>query len=197
MFFSSLRKNNSFARKAVALLVLCGVLLATAPVPIGWKPKGPAGSEPFPCQDCHCGCLTAEQCWTSCCCYTPEERLAWATENGIEPPSYAVLVSKTERLVANSKAVVKKACCHHSGLSEAVQEPDQPETVVVLSISAMKCRGLGSLFNLLPWATIHEHSISCIFPEPIATPFEVRDEWLPSSNSQPDAPPPRFSAGCA
>ncbi|MCA9160728.1 MAG: hypothetical protein KDA72_20495 [Planctomycetales bacterium] len=234
MFFRSLRKNNSFARKAVSLLVLCGVLLATAPIPIGWKPKSTtASSEPFPCQDCHCGCLTPEQCWTSCCCYTPEERLAWAIENGVEPPSYAVLVNKAEKLVSNPKFIGNKTACqngtceHGVGLCAAVvntnsdgccapkrlacttcqkakqalasvadvtleQEPS--ELVAVLSLSAMKCQGFSSEFNLLPWATLQRHSISCSFPEPIVTPFEVRDEWLPSSSSQPAAPPPRFSA---
>ena len=32
----------------------------------------------YPCQNHHCGCLNAEQCWTHCCCFTPEEKLAWA-----------------------------------------------------------------------------------------------------------------------
>lgn len=46
-------------------------------------------SQAFPCQSCPCGCKTAEQCWTSCCCFTPAERLAWAQKNGVTPPSYA------------------------------------------------------------------------------------------------------------
>jgi len=238
MFFCSLRKNNSIARKAVALLVLCGVLFATAPIPIGWKPqKNTASSEPFPCQDCHCGCLTPEQCWTSCCCYSPEERLAWATEHGVEPPSYAVLVNalvkKTERHVPHSKAIGNKTTCQngtcvhgagkcavvvntnsdsccaskrpacttckkpkqaHATAVDPTHEQDQPELIAVLSVSAMKCQGFSSEFNLLPWATLQMYSISCSFPEPIVSPFEVRDEWLPSSSSQPAAPPPRFSA---
>ena len=235
MFFRSLRKNNSFARKAVALLVLCGVLFATAPIPIGWKPKSSASDEPFPCQDCHCGCLTPEQCWTSCCCYTPEERLAWAEEHGVEPPSYAVLVSKDTKFAANAKAVGKRTCrnsdCEHESAfcdqvsitisdsccapkrpackecekpdaprtisPKVAEEMEQSEMIAILSISAMKCRGLSSDFYLLPWATVPDYSIGCSFPEPIVTPFEVRDEWLPSSNSQPDAPPPKFSSGCA
>ena len=46
-------------------------------------------SQLFPCRCCPCGCKTAEQCWSSCCCFTPAERLAWAEKNGITPPSYA------------------------------------------------------------------------------------------------------------
>jgi hypothetical protein len=46
-------------------------------------------SQPFPCQDHACGCRTAEQCWTSCCCFTPEERWAWADAHNVQPPAYA------------------------------------------------------------------------------------------------------------
>ncbi|HTU17455.1 MAG TPA: hypothetical protein VMG10_05275 [Gemmataceae bacterium] len=46
-------------------------------------------SQPFPCQDHPCGCQTAEQCWTSCCCFTPEERWVWARTHNVQPPAYA------------------------------------------------------------------------------------------------------------
>ncbi|HTU89291.1 MAG TPA: hypothetical protein VMF69_04265, partial [Gemmataceae bacterium] len=40
-------------------------------------------SQPFPCQDHPCGCQTAEQCWSHCCCFTPEERWAWAQAHNV------------------------------------------------------------------------------------------------------------------
>ena len=43
----------------------------------------------FPCQNCPCGCKSAEQCWAACCCFTPAERFAWAKKKGVTPPSYA------------------------------------------------------------------------------------------------------------
>jgi hypothetical protein len=49
------------------------------------------GSHPFPCQEHDCGCTSAEECWTQCCCFTPEQHLAWAKEHAVEPPTYAVL----------------------------------------------------------------------------------------------------------
>ncbi len=39
-------------------------------------------SRPFPCMDSPCGCGTAEQCFSSCCCHSPAERLAWARAHG-------------------------------------------------------------------------------------------------------------------
>lgn len=43
-------------------------------------------STPFPCQSHRCGCVSAEQCWQSCCCFSPAERLAWAKEHGVHVP---------------------------------------------------------------------------------------------------------------
>lgn len=95
MYFRSPKKPSVFARlmarRAIALLVLLSVLLSAVPIPLGWKAKPRSGTQAFPCQNCHCGCATPEQCWTNCCCFTPAERQAWAIENGVEPPSYAVL----------------------------------------------------------------------------------------------------------
>ena len=68
-------------------------------------------SRPFPCMDRPCGCATAEQCFTSCCCNTPAETLAWATAHRVEPAVLAAL----ERRVAGDRPAVAKAtkssCC--------------------------------------------------------------------------------------
>jgi hypothetical protein len=42
--------------------------------------------ERFPCEACGCGCASAHECWTACCCHTPVERLAWAIREGVQPP---------------------------------------------------------------------------------------------------------------
>jgi hypothetical protein len=104
-------------RRAIALLSLLSILLAALPIPIGWKSHPRSGSQAFPCQSCHCGCSTPEQCWTNCCCYTPEERRTWAIKNGVEPPSYAVLAepaesqSSKEMPLANSSSKGIGKCC--------------------------------------------------------------------------------------
>ena len=52
-------------------------------------------SRPFPCMDRPCGCDTADRCFTSCCCHTPAETLAWAKSHGVEP---ALLVALERRV---------------------------------------------------------------------------------------------------
>jgi hypothetical protein len=63
-------------------------------------------SEPFPCQNHPCGCQTAEQCWRHCCCFTAEERWAWARAHGVEPPAYAEKPSE-----GRAATVRERECC--------------------------------------------------------------------------------------
>jgi hypothetical protein len=53
-------------------------------------------SRPFPCMDSPCGCATAEQCLSSCCCHTPAERLVWARRHGLD----VAVLEALERLAA-------------------------------------------------------------------------------------------------
>ncbi len=58
-------------------------------------------SQPFPCMDSPCGCTTAAQCFESCCCHTPAELLAWATQRSL---SIDVLQSLQRRVAGDGSA---------------------------------------------------------------------------------------------
>ena len=77
-------------RVAGVLLTLVSHLMLTIGFPLSAPRCGRKDtSVPFPCQHRPCGCLTAEQCWRGdCCCFTLEEKLAWAEANGVEPPKH-------------------------------------------------------------------------------------------------------------
>jgi hypothetical protein len=86
-----LRRNDSWRplhRRITACVALVCYLATAVGFPV---PNLPAKdrSQPFPCQDHPCGCQSAEQCWRHCCCFSPEERHAWAEAHHIQPPSYA------------------------------------------------------------------------------------------------------------
>lgn len=51
---------------------------------MGWL--GQMVGERYPCESCGCGCASATECWTHCCCHTEQQRLVWAIENGVMPP---------------------------------------------------------------------------------------------------------------
>ena len=112
-------------RRITTWLAILGYTLVASglPLPFGMiapaAPDSPAAqrlagkdrSRPFPCMDRPCGCATAEQCFTSCCCNTPAETLVWAKAHRVEPAVLAAL----ERRVACAAPTVAKAptasCC--------------------------------------------------------------------------------------
>ncbi|MFM8735361.1 MAG: hypothetical protein ACKOC8_09225 [Pirellulales bacterium] len=67
-------------------------------------------STPFPCMDKPCGCATAEQCFTSCCCNTPAETLSWARAHRVDA---AVVQALTKRVAAAAAPAATHAgsCC--------------------------------------------------------------------------------------
>src|SRR6202041_2332701 len=79
---------RSLPRWLCAGLALLAYLAASIgfPLPAGSLTK--SAGQPFPCQHHHCACQNAEQCWSSCCCYSSEEHVAWAIENKVAPPAH-------------------------------------------------------------------------------------------------------------
>jgi len=120
-------------RRITTWLAILGYALVVSGLPLPMA--GPSGSRPdaavkrlagkdrsrpFPCMDKPCGCATADQCFTRCCCNTPAETLAWAKAHAVEP---AVLVALEHRVAGDGPAapeVEKSACC--SSKARAVEE---------------------------------------------------------------------------
>jgi hypothetical protein len=134
-------KFNFLLHKAAACSLLFCFCAAILPIPVPtFHVADTLTSERFPCRGGSCGCKSAEQCWTNCCCNTPSQRLAWAKKNQVTPPEYAVLedappkktvqaVCSVEKNTAtkggnlccskDSKESPRKSCCeerHYSGI---------------------------------------------------------------------------------
>lgn len=103
------------------MLVVHGLVVSGLPLPMAGGLDAVADkrlsakdrSTPFPCMDKPCGCATAEQCFTNCCCHTPAETLAWAKANRLEPS----LLTALERRLATAERPArrsKKSCCSRS-----------------------------------------------------------------------------------
>ena len=101
-----------------------GLVVSGLPLPLGVEPpvSSPAAkrlagkdhSTPFPCMDKPCGCATAEHCFTSCCCHSPAETLAWARARGVEPAVIAALQRRVAAAPAradSSSCSTGKSCC--------------------------------------------------------------------------------------
>lgn len=100
-------------RFSIAAGALAAYLIAAVGVPLPTF-QAKDRSQPFPCMDRPCGCKSASACWTSCCCTTPEERLHWAHEHGVEPPSgllAAVSPKTSSPQTSNPESQPARACC--------------------------------------------------------------------------------------
>jgi hypothetical protein len=75
-------------RRLIPSLTLVAYLGAAIGFPVSPLPAK-QGGQPFPCQNHQCGCRSAEECWRHCCCFTAEQRWAWAREHHVEPPAVA------------------------------------------------------------------------------------------------------------
>jgi hypothetical protein len=147
-------------------------------------------SIPFPCQDHACGCQSAEQCWRHCCCFTVEDRWAWAKARGVEPPAYA---EKPPADGVDSDHPSSVRCCHAQHSHEAGKSRASDSWLIrwVSGFSADHCRGLTSFVSI---------SGAQVPPSPTSTwsPCLLQSGWIFAAGfspvtlpSNPLEPPPR------
>lgn len=204
-----------WTHRLVSLCMAAALLAGIVPLPLGTSGTiSKETSTPFPCQHHRCGCRSADQCWKKCCCFTNQQKLAWAKHHGVTPPAYVVAAANGEKPTDESHAqkccaTVKRSChsaqrTHQHGVqhadcarasntqsAKAASESDDGDTHYVIGALAQQCRGESSYWNSLPWS---------VLPPPIemSAPREaVIDEWTLSSDEhrdlsiRPPVPPPR------
>ena len=209
------------ATKILVWSLVMSVLLASLPIPIAVVSHDAAeDNTPFPCRDGKCGCKSAFQCWTSCCCHSAQERLDWAAKNGVAVPEYG---QHLKQVVAEQKAseaakpaccqkakpivpVAKAACCQKnvatvakikSSCCEAKAKAEvatvKPRTKIVLSMFALGCRGSSGELASLPWAVVQASSSDAWVLGPFEFALAVVDVQGPTQFYKPELPPPRLS----
>ena len=177
-------------------LALLGQLIAVIGLPL---PRATAKdlSSPFPCMHRACGCLSAADCWKSCCCFSAGERVAWARAHDVQPPPSLVKEAEREAVCCHGKG----QCCSHGSStcpehkSKSTQDRQKPPASGrwLLVIEANRCKGAGNGMS--------EGSQAA----PLATPVAWHFEWAPAGtldafhatplnlSQLPLLPPPR---GC-
>lgn len=199
-------------RYRLGVLGVCLAYLLTAleiPLPVFVHKNS---GQPFPCQDHLCGCETAEQCWSSCCCFTPEERWAWARAHNVEPPAYAekpaASPSPPPKVAGNeggqgwntvklrdSDTTAKGCCCTHKPDTQASEKrlPADASGLRLATIAVRRCQGYSSLWisagAVLPVYRWAEWSPDDVPPARVCLPSTHAD-MVPST---PPDPPPRLS----
>lgn len=138
------------ARLPLALAALLAQLVAATGAPLP-RARGARDAIPFPCQGHPCGCSTADRGWAGdCCCFTLEQKLAWADARGVEPPPHVrptVAARKAAAAAESCRAKPQKSnksCC--AGREPADEPPaarPAPKVEWVVGVFARKCRGEG------------------------------------------------------
>jgi hypothetical protein len=175
------------------------------PLPLGGKSLI-HGEGDYPCAAGACGCRSAEQCWTSCCCHTLAERLAWAKRRGIRPPREAIDQARKQALDtrwldrAQGSAAARPNCCAaEAGGAEKCGAPDASTCAAIdetstsdyaVVMSALRCQGKSinwlaavvQTVDLQPVATSDASVVGQLAPPALCLVF--------SCEAAPPVPPP-------
>lgn len=194
------------ATKALVWSLVVSVLMSSLPIPVAVVSENSAEADaPFPCRGNSCGCKSAFQCWTNCCCNSPQQRLDWAARNGVKVPTYG---QHLKQLVVEQKSrpSAKPACCQKAKSTIAIAKPAccevkppeqktilQPRTKVVLSMLALGCRGSVGELASLPWAIVVVPQASPWDLGILEFKLDIVDVQGPSRFYPPELPPPRLS----
>ncbi len=206
------RASDCWQRRLVVTVALAGYLVTTIGIPLpAYLNK--QDNMPFPCQHHACGCATARQCWESCCCYTPREKLAWAQANHVVPP--ARLVAEVAAAdghdathCATHASELTARCCAQQRVSSAAvadhhrhderdhascHQHDARSLGVTLVIGALarQCRGMAELWCASGAALPPPAAVDWQFQWNVVAWVALDAYPLPASNLSPPVPPPR------
>lgn len=204
-------------RVTAAMMTICYVFVMFG-VPV-LQPLPPVASAgPYPCQGGTCGCRSASQCWRSCCCFTDAQKLAWAEEHHVTPPPEFLrrMEAQGKFLAVHAErrkdGTSRRACCQTTAAPRSAPDKARPEGAgagsccqtapadregkkneasFVITVEALKCRGLGSdwtgLAAFVP--TTRPSNWQC--ERTAATVAPLTEPRLPELSFPPPAPPPR------
>lgn len=130
-------------------------------------------SVPFPCQNRPCGCRSADTCLKKCCCFTADQKVAWAKMHGhMAAPETSQ--TSPRRTIVND---------------------DPPKSDhrwrTVSFVRSMECQGLGIAGVCF--------IVTLTAPECLSAPNATGSEYprlasdtLPTASRQPPVPPPKL-----
>lgn len=191
---------------AAALALVVGTV--GVPLPTG-RPKD--RSIAFPCMDRACGCRDAADCKAHCCCFSSDEKLAWAAEHGVDSEPFVDRSQCGDLPSGNLLAFegAGRSCCHKqiascrssdgtrlTGRPDAAnaQKPacDRVNSDRLISVSAYRqCNGFGFLWSVLSAALAPpkplEYEFECLLTGRVA-PWNATTISISFS---PPTPPPR------
>ena len=166
------RKTDRFRPLMLALIAGClAACSIDVPTPVIVQKDT---TIPFPCQNRPCGCKNADQCWSSCCCFSDSEKVAWAKANNVTLPDWFY-----EKMAANPEPVAKQksgcCCCCKSKVastqpSECNEAPVVKPTKVEVRLSLRQQKGCQGQSDYL---------LKNLIYLPLEVPGSIPDEEFP------------------
>lgn len=168
--------------------------------------RSPSVEGRYPCENCACGCTSAEFCWDKCCCHTDAEKLRWANDNGVTPPGFLVdRVKKSTFMLASLLKSPAKSCCScgkvslSSNCDEQTTQADtkpitgtSPEKIRIICLDdAAKCRGLQWIWSIFASGTIEQaEPVQSKMDAPFLFCLMISNDHAVSRSDTPDPPVP-------
>jgi hypothetical protein len=181
---------------ALLLVIAYGYLVAGVPLPSVAKNSTGEPTERYPCENCSCGCASADECWKHCCCHTLTERLAWAEREGVTPPAY-VLAQVEAELAKPACCRTQSSCCSTKGTKSCCTKKDSavPQDSGVIGWRALACQG-----HKMGWLVATPTVVFSVDQLIVTLP---RVTWLgphasdaaPTLSYPPAEPPPQLLVG--
>lgn len=192
--------RNTLGRKLTSFVLLLSLCASFVPLPAGpaFNPPEKDHSEPFPCQHRACGCRSAKQCWKKCCCFTNEQKVAWAKKNGVKVPAEVLRqLGHDAQLVETTSEKPRSACCSQAAprreSSQDTSTHKEKSTRYVIGIFAEQCQGNGSSLSSIPLSILPPHVEVVVSLELVALVSADTSLFPPPVTHQPPVPPPRVA----
>ncbi|MCC9602183.1 hypothetical protein LOC67_16620 [Stieleria sp. JC731] len=198
LFYNSIRKGKRQQQLGLLLLLTISfALTGFVAVPDSPRHSSSHGEfvtlERFPCENCGCGCQSAEQCWDRCCCHNDAEKLRWAAANDVQPPDFLV-----KRAAGSEATSTPRARCRHcqakptpQASSKVAADSDAivKTTRVVLLWKAAQCRGLKSIWSIFSAVFLADPLVINV-SRPATDRVDLIDDSGTSRRDCPDPPVP-------
>lgn len=160
---------------------------------------GTGSTERHPCEDHLCGCANPLECWTACCCFTRQERVAWAIASGVEPPREVGVTDEEIAGVARSlddaggrRGVVSVAVLRHRMARGEATESSGAAKPRGRVMSALGCKFVPQVLALAAPVSVRVQSAGwAAMTLPLVGLVEEQSQRCATRALDVEAPPPR------
>ena len=187
-------------RRLTAIASIAILIFAAVGVPFPMVVKKDR-SVPFPCMDRACGCRSAAECKQHCCCFSNEEKIAWAKSRRLDPSTVAQVTPAAKTIACEScqpksccAKKISSSCAHCPKKLIAVPStPDDDSADLVVASFERQCQGADGFWVLLSMALKPPAFASMLTFDVVADVVRwPAIDWANPLRTPPPVPPPEF-----